>query len=57
MKKWNEENIVNNKEHDTVFMTAGITHEQVWIQHMPQQNQILQLFVMKLVTLNSHSKY
>jgi hypothetical protein len=39
MKKWNEENIVNNKEHDAVFMTAGITHEQVWIQHMPQQNQ------------------
>ena len=37
MKKWNEENIVNNKEHDAVFMTAGITHEQVWIQHMPQQ--------------------
>jgi hypothetical protein len=37
MKKWNEENIVNKKEHDAVFMTAGITHEQVWIQHMPQQ--------------------
>ena len=27
MKKWNEENIVNNKEHDAVFMAAGITHE------------------------------
>jgi hypothetical protein len=39
MKKWNEENIVNNKEHDAVFMAAGITHEQVWIQHLPQQNQ------------------
>jgi len=39
MKKWNEENIVNNKEHDAVFMTAGISREQVWIQHMPQQNQ------------------
>ena len=37
MKKWNEENIVNNKEHDAVFLTAGITREQVWIQHMPQQ--------------------
>ena len=37
MKKWNEENIVNNKEHDAVFMAAGITREQVWIQHMPQQ--------------------
>ena len=39
MKKWNEESIVNNKEHDAVFMTAGISREQVWIQHMPQQNQ------------------
>ena len=41
MKKWNEESIVNNKEHDAVFITAGITHEQVWIQHLPQQNQDL----------------
>ena len=39
MKKWNDENIVNNEEHDAIFMTAGITHEQVWIQHLPQQNQ------------------
>ena len=37
IKKWNEENIVNDKEHDTVFMAAGISREQVWIQHMPQQ--------------------
>ena len=37
MKKWNEENIVNNKEHDEVFSDAGITREQVWIQHIPQQ--------------------
>jgi hypothetical protein len=39
MKKWNEENIVNNKEHDEIFIEAGITHEQVWIQHIHQQNQ------------------
>ena len=39
MKKWNEQNIVNNKEHDAVFLTAGISREHVWIQHMPQQNQ------------------
>jgi hypothetical protein len=39
MKKWNEENIVNNKEHDTVFRSAGISREQAWIQHLPQQNQ------------------
>ena len=39
MKKWNEENIVNNKEHDTVFKAAGITREQVWIRHFPEQEQ------------------
>lgn len=31
MKKWNEENIVYNKEHETVFRLAGISREQVWI--------------------------
>jgi hypothetical protein len=36
MRKWNEENIVNNKEHDEVFRAAGISREQVWIQHLPQ---------------------
>ena len=36
MRKWNEENIVNNKEHDEVFGAAGISREQVWIQHLPQ---------------------
>lgn len=35
-KKWDEENIRNNKEHDEVFNTAGITTEQSWIQHLPQ---------------------
>jgi hypothetical protein len=37
IKKWNQENIVNNKEHDQVFKAAGISREQVWIQHLPQQ--------------------
>ena len=37
MRKWNEENIVNNKEHDAVFNAAGISREQVWIQHSSQQ--------------------
>lgn len=36
MKKWNAENIVNNKEHDAVLKTAGVSREQVWIQHLPQ---------------------
>ena len=61
MKKWNEENIVNNKEHDVVFMDAGITREQVWNQHMPQQqqqqNQDFAIACYETMTLNSHSKY
>jgi hypothetical protein len=36
MRKWKEENIINNKEHDEVFRAAGISREQVWIQHLPQ---------------------
>ena len=36
MRKWKEENIINNKEHDEVFRAAGISCEQVWIQHLPQ---------------------
>ena len=36
MKKWNQENIVNNKEHDAVFEAAGISREQVCIQHSSQ---------------------
>ena len=36
MKTWNQEYIVNNKEHDAVFKAAGISREQVWIQHLPQ---------------------
>jgi hypothetical protein len=37
MRKWNQSNIVNNKEHDAVFNAAGISREQVWIQHLSQQ--------------------
>ena len=36
MRRWNKENIVNNKEHDEVFRAAGISRELVWIQHLPQ---------------------
>ena len=35
MKKWAEENILNNEEHDAVMKAAGITREQVWVQHLP----------------------
>ena len=36
MRKWNEENVSNNKDHDLVMKAAGISREQVWIQHLPQ---------------------
>lgn len=36
MKKWNKEMIVNNRDHDEVFLAAGISREQVWLQHTPQ---------------------
>jgi signal transduction protein with GAF and PtsI domain len=36
MRKWNQENIINNQEHDAVFKAAGISREQVWVQHSPQ---------------------
>ena len=40
MKRWNEENIVTNKEHDAVLKAAGISREQVWIQHSSQQGDL-----------------
>lgn len=36
MKKWNKEMLMHNKEHDEVFRSAGISREQVWVQHTPQ---------------------
>ena len=36
MRKWNQENIINNQEHDAVFKAAGISREQAWVQHLPQ---------------------
>ena len=41
MRKWNQENIINNKEHDAVFKAAGISREQAWVQHLPQGDFIL----------------
>jgi hypothetical protein len=38
MRRWNKENIVNNKEHDEVFRAAGISRELMWIQHLPQED-------------------
>ena len=36
MRKWNKQNVFNNKDHDLVMKAAGILREQVWIQHLPQ---------------------
>ena len=35
MKNWASEGIKNNKDHDQVMQEAGVTREQVWIQHTP----------------------
>jgi hypothetical protein len=35
MKTWNQDDILNNANHDRVFKAAGITREQVWLQHTP----------------------
>jgi hypothetical protein len=36
MQDWTAKMEVNNKDHDAVFQTAGISREQVWVQHTPQ---------------------
>lgn len=39
-KKCNEwGKFVNNNEYDAVFMAAGLSYEQDWIQHSPEQEQ------------------
>lgn len=47
MKKWNKEMVVNNKEHDEVFLAAGISREQVWVQHTPQGDFAVASFEVK----------
>jgi hypothetical protein len=44
VRKWNQENIVDNKEHDEVLKTAGISREQVWIQHLPQGDFVVESY-------------
>ena len=36
MQDWIAQDVVNNKDHDAVLQAAGISREQVWIQHTPQ---------------------
>ena len=47
MQKWIQENIVNNKEHDKVARAAGISREQVWVQHSPQGSLAVVSFEVK----------
>jgi hypothetical protein len=47
MLKWIKENIVNNKEHDKVARAAGISREQVWVQHSPQGSLAVVSFEVK----------
>jgi hypothetical protein len=35
MKAWIKSGIQDNKGHDSVFRAAGITREQVWLEHTP----------------------
>ena len=36
MKKWNEENVSNNIDHDLVMKAAGISQEQIWVLRLTQ---------------------
>ena len=35
MKQWIKKGVTNNPDHDRIFESAGITGEQVWVQHTP----------------------
>jgi hypothetical protein len=47
MRKWIQEDIVNNSQHDKVFRTAGVSREQVWIQHTPMGDLAVVSFEVK----------
>jgi hypothetical protein len=47
MKTWISEMINNNKDHDAVFGAAGVTREQVWVQHTPQGDMAVVSFETK----------
>lgn len=54
VRKWNQENIVDNKEHDEVFKIAGISREQVGFNIC--RKEILLWQAMKRMILKNHSK-
>src|SRR3990170_1714017 len=35
MKAWIKDEVKNNADHDRVMLQAGVSREQVWIQHTP----------------------
>ena len=49
-KKFEEENGGHNKEHDEFYKIAGVTREQVWIQHSPPGSGAPDLEIVSLET-------
>ena len=49
-KKFEEENGGHGKEHDEFYKIAGVTHEQVWIQHSPSGSDAPDLEIVSLET-------
>ena len=51
-KKFEEENGGHGKEHDEFYKIAGVTREQVWIQHSPPGSGAPDLEIVSLETEN-----
>ena len=49
-KKFEEENGGHGKEHDEFYKVAGVTREQVWIQHSPPGSGAPDLEIVSLET-------
>ena len=49
-KKFSEDNCRSNNDHDEFYRTAGISCEQVWIQHSPPESGAPDLEVVSLET-------
>ena len=47
MKAWKRDHIQGSKEHDAVFKAAGISREQVWLQHSPMGDLAVVSFEVK----------
>ncbi|HKG29864.1 MAG TPA: hypothetical protein VKA91_01225 [Nitrososphaeraceae archaeon] len=52
-KKFAQENTIT-KEHDEFYKLAGITREDVWIQHSPSESGAPDL---EVISIETHSPY